>query len=59
MIYISFVMKAIAAAIPFMTKIAEDLKTQDKQVLMDIVNDFDNEENLKESLEQIRIKEGI
>ena len=52
-------MDNIVRAIPFMTKIAEDLKTQDKQVLMDMVNDFDNEENLKESLEQIRIKEGI
>jgi hypothetical protein len=27
--------------------------------LLDIVNDFDNEENLKESLEQIKIKEWI
>jgi hypothetical protein len=27
--------------------------------LIDMVNDFDNEENLKESLEQIRIKEWI
>ena len=53
------IMDNIVRAIPFMTKIAEDLKTQDKQVLMDIVNDFDNEENLKESLEQIRIKEWV
>ena len=51
------IMDNIVRAIPFMTKIAEDLKTQDKKVLIDIVNDFDNEENLKESLEQIRIKE--
>jgi hypothetical protein len=27
--------------------------------LMEIVNDFDNEENLKESLEQIKLKEWI
>ena len=40
-----------------MTKIAEDLKTQDKTVLMELVNEFDNEENLKESLGQIKIKE--
>ena len=40
-----------------MTKIAEDLKTQDKAVLMELVKEFDNEENLKESLEQIRIKD--
>ena len=51
------IMDNIVRAIPFMTKIAEDLKTQDKQVLMEIVNDFDNEENLKESLEQIKLKE--
>ena len=30
-----------------MTKIAEDLKTQDKKFLIDLVNEFDNEENLK------------
>ena len=53
------IMDNIVRAIPFMTKIAEDLKTQDKKVLIDMVNDFDNEENLKESLEQIRIKEWI
>ena len=40
-----------------MTKIAEDLKTQEKSVLIELVNDFDNEENLKESLEQIKLKE--
>ena len=51
------IMDNIVRAIPFMTKIAEDLKTQDKKVLIDIVNDFDNEENLKESLEQIKLKE--
>ena len=47
----------IVRAIPFMTKIAEDLKTQDKAVLMELVKEFDNEENLKESLEQMKIKE--
>ena len=47
----------IVRAIPFMTKIAEDLKTQDKAVLFELVNEFDNDENLKESLEQIKIKE--
>lgn len=51
------IMDNIVRAIPFMTKIAEDLKTQDKQVLVEMVNDFDNEENLKESLQQIRLKE--
>ena len=51
------IMDNIVRAIPYMTKIAEDLKTQDKQVLINIVNEFDNEENLKESLQQIKIKE--
>ena len=47
-------MDNIVRAIPFMTKIAEDLKTQDKNVLIEMVNDFDNDENLKECLEQIK-----
>ena len=50
------IMDNIVRAIPFMTKIAEDLKTQDKKVLIEMVNDFDNEENLKESIKQIKIK---
>ena len=51
------IMDNIVRAIPFMTKIATDLKTQDKQMLIEMVNDFDNEENLKESLQQIKLKE--
>ena len=51
------IMDNIVRAVPFMVKIAEDLKTQDSKVLTDIVNDFDNEENLKESLQEIKIKE--
>ena len=51
------IMDNIVRAIPFMTRIAEDLKTQDKQMLKEMIYDFDNEENLKESLEQIRVKE--
>lgn len=51
------IMDNIVRAIPFMTKIAEDLKTQDKAVLIEMVHEFNNEENLKESLEQIRLKE--
>lgn len=51
------IMDNIVRAIPFMTKIAKDLKTQDKKVLIDMVNNFDNEENLKESIEQIKIKQ--
>ena len=48
------IMDNIVRAIPFMTKIAEDLKTQNKNVLIEMVNDFDNDENLKECLEQIK-----
>lgn len=48
------IMDNIIRAIPFMTKIAEDLKTQEKNVLIEMVNDFDNDENLKECLEQIK-----
>ena len=51
------IMDNIVRAIPFMTKIATDLKTQGKQMLIEMVNDFDNEENLKESLQQIKLKE--
>ena len=51
------IMDNIVRAIPFMIKIAEDLKTQDKKVLKEIVNEFDNEENLNESLQEIKIKE--
>ena len=51
------IMDNIVRAIPFMIKIAEDLKTQNEEVLKEIVNEFDNEENLKESLEEIKLKE--
>ena len=51
------IMDNIVRAIPFMIKISEDLKTQDEEVLKGIVNEFDNEENLKESLEEIKLKE--
>lgn len=47
----------VVRAFPFMTKIAKDLKTQDKQLLKNIVNDFDNKANLKESLGQFKIKQ--
>lgn len=53
------IMDNIVRAIPYMTKIAQDLKTQDKKFLIDLVNEFDNDENLKESLQQIKIKEWI
>lgn len=47
----------VVRAFPFMTKIAKDLKTQDKQLLKNIVNDFNNKANLKESLGQFKIKQ--
>ena len=50
------IMDNIVRAIPFMTKIAKDLKTQDKKVLVEMINNFDNEENLKESIEQIKVE---
>ena len=51
------IMDNIVRAIPFMTKIAEDLKTQDKKLLLDMIEEFDNKDNLNESLKQIKIKE--
>ena len=49
----------VVRAFPFMTKIAKDLKTQNKQLLIDIVNDFNNKENLKEALKQIKLERSI
>ena len=49
----------VVRAFPFMTKIAKDLKTQNKQLLIDIVNDFNNKENLKEALKQIKLERNI
>lgn len=51
------IMDNIVRAIPFMTKIAEDLKTQDKKFLKELIKEFDNKENLNESLQQIKLKE--
>jgi 4-phosphopantoate--beta-alanine ligase len=48
------IMDNIVRAIPFMTKIAQDLKTQNRDVLVEMVNEFDNNENLKESIEHIK-----
>lgn len=47
----------IVRVFPFMTKIAEDLKTQDKDLLKSITLDYDNKDNLKESLNLFKIKE--
>ena len=39
-----------------MTEIAKDLKTQDKQLLINMINDFDNRKNLKEALKLFKNK---
>ena len=39
-----------------MNEIAKDLKTQDKKILMEMVKEYNNEENLKQSLKQIKLK---
>ena len=49
----------VVRAIPFMTKIAKDLESQDEELLKEIIKDFDNETNLKESLELFKIKEEV
>lgn len=46
----------VVRAIPFMCKIAKDLKKQDKQDLKQMINEFSNEENLKESLNSFKIQ---
>ena len=42
-----------------MTKIADDLKSQDKELLKGMIKDFDNKTNLEESLNSFKIKEDI
>ena len=49
----------VVRAIPFMTKIADDLKSQDKELLKGMIKDFDNKTNLEESLNSFKIKEDI
>lgn len=46
----------VVRAFPFMTEIAKDLKTQDKQLLINMINDFDNRKNLKEALKLFKNK---
>jgi len=48
----------IVRAIPFMCEIGKDLKLQDKEFLKKIVDEYSNEDNLKESLDSFKIKEG-
>ena len=49
----------VVRAIPFMTKIADDLKSQDKELLKGMIKDFDNKTNLEESLNSFKTKEDI
>ena len=49
----------VVRANPFMTKIADDLKSQDKELLKGMIKDFDNKTNLEESLNSFKIKEDI
>ena len=49
----------VVRAIPFMTKIADDLKSQDKELLKRMIKDIDNKTNLEESLNSFKIKEDI
>jgi len=47
----------VVRSIPFMSKIAKDLKQQNTNLLKDLIKDFNNEDNLKDSLNMFKIKE--
>ncbi|MCF0227089.1 MAG: phosphopantothenate/pantothenate synthetase [Methanobrevibacter sp.] len=48
----------IVRAIPLMIEIAKDLKEENNlKLIQDIINDFNNEDNLQESLQEFKIKE--
>ena len=47
----------VVRAIPEMTRLASEYKTKDEDFLLKIVNDFNNGENLKDSLDSFKIKE--
>ena len=49
----------VVRALPFMTKIADDLKSQSEEYLRKIIEEFNNEDNLKESLDLFKIKGEI
>ena len=49
----------VVRALPFMTKISEDLKLQDEEYLKKIIEDFNNEDNLKDSLNLFKVKGEI
>ncbi len=46
----------VVRAIPLMTQIARDLKNQDEEFLVELVKDYDNRDNLKESLDEFKIR---
>lgn len=46
----------VVRAIPLMIEIANDLKNKDKKYLKEIINNFSNEKNLKESLACIKLE---
>lgn len=47
----------IVRVVPLMIEIAKDLKNQDREFLTKLIDDYDNKDNLKESLEEFKIKE--
>ena len=47
----------VVRAIPEMTRLAREYKNKDEDFLLKIVNDYNNGENLKDSLDSFRIKE--
>lgn len=49
----------VVRALPFMTKIVDDLKSQPIEYLKKIIEEFNNEDNLKESLDLFKIKGEI
>ena len=49
----------VVRALPFMTKIADDLKSQSQEYLKKIIEEFNNEDNLNESLDLFKIKGEI
>ena len=47
----------IVRTIPLMTKITKEYKNKNKSELENIVNNYDNRENLEKSLNEFKIKQ--
>lgn len=47
----------VVRAVPLMSKIAKEYKNKDRKFLEEIVKNFDNEENLKDSLDSMKIRQ--